>query len=51
MSDCRKAVHAASVLVVDDDDDVRAVAVATFEDLGLTVYEASTGSEALRLLE
>ncbi len=39
-----------AVLVVDDDPDVRAIAVQMFEMLGLAVFEASSGPEALRLL-
>jgi DNA-binding NtrC family response regulator len=40
----------ATVLVVDDDDDVRAVAVAALSDR-FHVIEAATGDEALRLLD
>jgi DNA-binding NtrC family response regulator len=40
----------ATVLVVDDDDDVRAVAVAALSDR-FNVIEAATGSEALQLLD
>lgn len=39
-----------AVLVVDDEADVREVAVALFESLGLTVFEAADGREALELL-
>src|SRR5690242_12162460 len=41
---------ARAVLVVDDDPDVRVIAVQMFEMLGLAVFEASSGPEALRLL-
>jgi CheY-like chemotaxis protein len=40
----------ATVLVVDDDDDVRAVAVAILRELGYDVIEASGGAPALDLL-
>jgi CheY-like chemotaxis protein len=39
------------VLVVDDDDDVRTLAVLLFEELGFTVRAAASGAEALALLE
>lgn len=40
-----------TVLVVDDEDMVRFVAVAMFEDLGLEVLQADSGQQALRILE
>ena len=40
----------ATVLVVDDDDDVRAVAVAILRELGYDVMEASGGAPALEIL-
>jgi CheY-like chemotaxis protein len=39
-----------AVLVVDDQPGVRATAVDMFQSLGLTVYEAYNGLDALRLL-
>jgi CheY-like chemotaxis protein len=39
------------VLVVDDEDDVRQVAVAQLEALGYSVVEAATGHQALDLLK
>ena len=39
-----------SVLVVDDDPGVRAMAVDIFESLGFTVYDTYSGSEAVRLI-
>jgi two-component system, cell cycle sensor histidine kinase and response regulator CckA len=41
----------ATVLVVDDEADVRAVAVMALEESGFIVYEAADAGEALRLLE
>src|SRR5580658_619975 len=38
------------VLVVDDDPDVRDVVTQTLEREGMTVVDASTGAEALRIL-
>jgi CheY-like chemotaxis protein len=40
-----------TVLVVDDDEDVRAVTVMALEDRGFVVREASDGGEALSALE
>jgi CheY-like chemotaxis protein len=40
-----------TVLVVDDDDDVREFAVSCLESLGYAVLAACGGSEALRLLQ
>ncbi|WP_336487379.1 response regulator [Methylobacterium nigriterrae] len=40
-----------TVLVVEDDRDVRQVATATLESLGFRVREATTGDEALRILD
>lgn len=39
------------ILVVDDDDAVRQVAVSLLEDLGYDVFQASDGSEALNMLQ
>lgn len=39
------------VLVVDDEDMVRMLAVDLFEELGCEVFEAASGAEALSLLE
>jgi two-component system, cell cycle sensor histidine kinase and response regulator CckA len=39
-----------TVLVVDDDEDVRELAVASLEDQGYRVLAAAGGAEALRLL-
>ncbi|MBB6189337.1 PAS domain-containing sensor histidine kinase [Rhodanobacter sp. MP7CTX1] len=39
------------VLVVEDDSDVRAVASSLLEDLGYSVLEAETGSEAMKLMD
>jgi PAS domain S-box-containing protein len=39
------------ILVVDDDDEVRQVAVSLLEDLGYDVFQASNGSEALNMLQ
>lgn len=41
----------AGVLVVDDEEDVRAVAVMALEDAGFAVYEAEGAEEALAMLE
>ncbi|HYG30269.1 MAG TPA: response regulator [Allosphingosinicella sp.] len=46
-----RAASAARVLVVDDDEGVRQVAAAIFEELGYDVLIAAGGGEALRLLE
>lgn len=43
-------VPAASVLVVDDDDDVRALAVAILHDAGYRALPAASGDVALTLL-
>jgi signal transduction histidine kinase/CheY-like chemotaxis protein len=40
----------ATVLVVDDDEDVRKLAVACLEDLGYTVLSAAGGQEALEII-
>jgi CheY-like chemotaxis protein len=40
-----------TVLVVDDDEDVRAVTAAALENCGFTVLEASSATQALRLLD
>ena len=40
-----------SVLVVDDEDIVRVVAVAMFEEIGFRAFEASSGQEALEVLK
>jgi PAS domain S-box-containing protein len=45
------AVAGATVLVVEDDPDVRKMAVAMLTDLGCRVMEASDGPSALRILE
>jgi len=41
----------ATVLVVEDDDDVRAVAVTILRDLGYRVLSATDGADALRLFD
>lgn len=40
-----------TVLVVDDDEDVRAVTVAALENVGLEVIEAESGRAALQVLK
>jgi len=40
-----------TVLVVDDEKEVRDYAAAVFEDLGLAVLRAASGEEALAILE
>jgi CheY-like chemotaxis protein len=40
-----------TVLVVDDDEEVRAVTVAALENVGLEVIEAESGREALQVLD
>jgi CheY-like chemotaxis protein len=40
-----------TILVVDDDDDVRAVAAANLEAIGYLVLEAPNAAEALKLIE
>lgn len=40
-----------TILVVDDDEEVREVAAAMFEQIGLTVLQARSGDEALRILD
>jgi two-component system, response regulator PdtaR len=45
------AERPATVLVVDDEEEVREYAAAVFEDLGLAVYRAASGEEALAILE
>jgi CheY-like chemotaxis protein len=44
-------IPAASVLVVDDDDDVRALAVAILHDAGYRALPAANGDAALTLLQ
>ncbi|HYG90705.1 MAG TPA: response regulator [Azospirillum sp.] len=44
------AGHGEVILVVDDEHDVRSVAVLTLQDLGYTVIEAETPGEALDIL-
>jgi PAS domain S-box-containing protein len=39
------------VLVVEDDSDVRAIASSLLEDLGYSVLEAETGTEAMKLID
>jgi PAS domain S-box-containing protein len=43
--------HAASVLVIDDDPDVRSFIVATLEEQGYRVHEASDGREGLAQMD
>jgi CheY-like chemotaxis protein len=52
MNDIADEMTSASrhVLVVEDDDDVRALAVELFEELGFVVHAAASGPEALTLL-
>jgi CheY-like chemotaxis protein len=38
------------LLVVDDDEDVREVAVLSFESIGFSVCQAESGKEALQCL-
>ena len=45
------AQHAETILVVEDDDDVRANSVANLRELGYCVVEAADGAEAMRRLE
>ena len=40
-----------AILVVEDDEDVRAYAVSSLRELGYIVYEASDGASALQILE
>ncbi|ONG57893.1 hypothetical protein BKE38_03760 [Pseudoroseomonas deserti] len=40
-----------SILVVDDDSAVRAIAVSTLEQLGYPIHQANSGEAALRLLQ
>ncbi len=40
-----------SILVVEDDDDVRAIVVAHLSDLGYRVHEVANGQDALAVLE
>lgn len=42
--------HEGHVLVVDDDEDARRLAVFVMEDAGFTTVEAETGDQALRIL-
>lgn len=42
--------HEGHILVVDDDEDARRVAVIVMEDAGFTTVEAETGDHALRIL-
>ena len=45
------AEHAPTVLVVDDDDEVREIASASIESYGYRVIEASDGRQALEILK
>jgi Histidine kinase-, DNA gyrase B-, and HSP90-like ATPase/Response regulator receiver domain len=45
------APHAETILVVEDDDDVRANSVASLRELGYRVVEAADAAEAMRRLE
>ncbi|MFX8809286.1 hybrid sensor histidine kinase/response regulator, partial [Acinetobacter baumannii] len=42
---------AVAILVVEDDDRVRTYSVEALRDLGYTVHQASSGAEALDLLD
>jgi PAS domain S-box-containing protein len=46
-----RGVHDETILVVEDDDDVRAYTVESLRELGYRVLEAHDGPSALRLLE
>ena len=43
--------YSEKLLIVDDDPDVREIVVSVLSELGYQVHEASSGEEALRLLE
>ncbi|HEY2512093.1 MAG TPA: response regulator [Polyangiaceae bacterium] len=45
------SVHSASVLLVEDDDDIRDAVAAVLEAEGYTVLTAANGEEALAILE
>jgi len=47
MAAVARAVRTRTVLVVEDDPDVRAIAVAALEDSGYAVLQAATGDQAL----
>jgi two-component system cell cycle sensor histidine kinase/response regulator CckA len=47
----REDIDPATVLVVDDDEDVRAVTAAALEHCGFRVIEAASAPEALRLID
>ena len=46
-----RSTHAETILVVEDDEDVRAMTCGNLRELGYTVIEAADGPAALRLLE
>jgi CheY-like chemotaxis protein len=46
-----KGTHEETVLVIEDDDDVRTYSVETLRELGYRVIEAHDGPSGLRLLE
>ena len=46
-----EGTHAETILVIEDDDDVRAYSVEVLRELGYRVLEAHDGASALRLLE
>jgi CheY-like chemotaxis protein len=39
-----------SIIVIDDNDEVRAVVTAVLKNFGFTVFEATSGDEAIRLI-
>jgi CheY-like chemotaxis protein len=43
--------HEASILVVDDDEDVRTMSAGALRDLGYRVFEASSGADAIAVLQ
>ncbi|MBI1318135.1 MAG: response regulator [Candidatus Hydrogenedens sp.] len=51
MSDAAKPSHKVSLLIVDDDEDLRGSLSRYFRVLGYGVHEAPNGAEALRLLD